>query len=88
VGFDSFGVVRREPLPRQLQVVVGLQVQPELRAIGRRPGSGPSPGALRRSLGAPGKWLETLVSKTLRREQRGLAPSLFKYERVSSRTDR
>ena len=47
---------------------------------------------LRRILSAPGKRLETLtfvpVSKAPRREQRGLAPGLFKYRRVSLRTYR
>jgi tyrosinase len=47
---------------------------------------------LRRILSAPGRRLKTLtfvpVSKGPRREQRGLAPGLFKYERVSLRTYR
>ena len=47
---------------------------------------------LRRILSAPGKRLETLtfvpVSKAPRRDQRGLAPGLFKYDRVSLRTYR
>jgi hypothetical protein len=47
---------------------------------------------LRRILSAPGKRLKTLtfvsVSKAPRREQRGLAPGLFKYRRVSLRTYR
>jgi tyrosinase len=47
---------------------------------------------LRRILSSPGKRLKTLtfvpVSKAPRREQRGLAPGLFKYRRVSLRTYR
>ena len=47
---------------------------------------------LRRILSAPGRRLKTLtfvpVSKAPRREQRGLAPGLFKYDRVSLRTYR
>lgn len=47
---------------------------------------------LRRILSAPGKRLKTLtfvpISKAPRREQRGLAPGLFKYDRVSLRTYR
>lgn len=47
---------------------------------------------LRRILSRPGKRLQTLtfvpVSKTPRREERGLAPGLFKYRRVSLRTYR
>jgi tyrosinase len=47
---------------------------------------------LRRVLSAPGKGLETLtfvpVSKAPRRDQRGLAAGLFKYDRVSLRTYR
>jgi hypothetical protein len=47
---------------------------------------------LRRILNSPGKRLKTLtfvpVSKAPLREQRGLAPGLFKYHRVSLRTYR
>ena len=47
---------------------------------------------LRRILSAPGRRLKTLtfvpVAKGPRREQRGLAPGLFKYDRVSLRTYR
>jgi hypothetical protein len=47
---------------------------------------------LRRILDSPGKRLRTLtvvpVSKAPRRDQRGLAPRLFKYHRVSLRTYR
>jgi tyrosinase len=47
---------------------------------------------LRRILSSPGKRLKTLtfvpISKAPRREQRGLAPGLFKYRRVSLRTYR
>ena len=47
---------------------------------------------LRRILSAPGRRLKSLtfvpISKVPRREQRGLAPGLFKYDRVSLRTYR
>ncbi|HEX5079158.1 MAG TPA: hypothetical protein VFV80_08405 [Geminicoccaceae bacterium] len=47
---------------------------------------------LRRILSSPGRRLKTLtfvpVSKAPRREERGLAPGLFKYRRVSLRTYR